>query len=184
MSLSSGMTSPRLTLCLLSLGSLAANAQVAPLKPGLWEVKMERKVDGQKAPDFSDRLKNMPPERRAQMEAALEARGVSQNGNAMRVCHTKETLDRSRLASTLSDCKTDFDKASGSTWKGHTTCEKMHLVSDTEIRFLDSKNYVTQTTATTELGGRTRKTETTTTGKWISADCGNVQPMTMPPQAR
>ena len=40
-----------------------------PIKPGLWQVQMEREVNGQKMPDMSERLKNMPPEKRAQFEA-------------------------------------------------------------------------------------------------------------------
>ena len=49
----------------LTLIAVSASGQVAPIKPGLWQVQMERETNGQKGPDMSERLKHMPPERRA-----------------------------------------------------------------------------------------------------------------------
>ena len=58
----------------------AAQAQtkppVPPIKPGLWQVHIEREVNGQKAPDMSERMKNMPP-KRAQIEAMMKQHGVA-----------------------------------------------------------------------------------------------------------
>ena len=45
-----------------TLSAISANGQVAPIKPGLWQVQMERETNGQKRPDMSERLKNMPPD--------------------------------------------------------------------------------------------------------------------------
>jgi len=50
----------------VAAATFGAQAQTAPIKPGLWQVHMEREVNGQKAPDMSDRLKNLPPEKRGQ----------------------------------------------------------------------------------------------------------------------
>ena len=45
-----------LMITALVLGAaFSAQAQTAPIKPGLWQVHMEREVNGQKAPDMSDR---------------------------------------------------------------------------------------------------------------------------------
>jgi hypothetical protein len=162
---------------LVALAGFAAAGQVAPVKPGLWEVHVDRTIDGQKAPGMEERFKNMPPERRQQMEEMMKARGIDQSGNVMKVCHTKETLDRSRFSNAMPDCKTTFGQSSGSVWKGHTTCARMHLESDTEIKFTGSKSYTSKTSSVSEIGGRTRKSEIVTSGKWLSADCGDVKPL-------
>ncbi len=47
-----------------------AAAQSPPIKPGLWEVGSEREgVDGQERARAAERMKNMPPESRAKLDA-------------------------------------------------------------------------------------------------------------------
>ena len=51
----------RLALCLtVALAPAVATAQTPPIKPGLWEVRSDRKLDGQAAP--ADAMKNLPPD--------------------------------------------------------------------------------------------------------------------------
>jgi hypothetical protein len=64
-----------ITAFVLITGACAVQAQTAPpIKPGLWQVHSEREVNGQKAPDASDRMKDMSPEKRARFEAMMKAR--------------------------------------------------------------------------------------------------------------
>jgi hypothetical protein len=163
--------------CVAALASLAARAQVVPLAPGLWEVHFDRTVDGQKPPDFQERLKNMPPERRQQMEAALKARGMDVSGDEVKVCHTAATLNLKNFLNRVKDCKTNITQSSGPVWKAHTSCPSMHMESDTEVKFDGKKSYKSKTSSVSERDGRTRKTEMITTGKWLSADCGDVKPL-------
>src|SRR5258707_10094871 len=81
----------------LTLIAVSASGQVAPIKPGLWQVQMERETNGQKGPDMSERLKHMPPERRAEAEAAMKKRGIDASGNTVKVCQTREMLDASKF---------------------------------------------------------------------------------------
>jgi len=60
-----------------------------PIKPGLWQIQMEREVNGQKMPDMSERLKNMSPEKRAQFEAMMKQHGVGMGGRPSQVCYTR-----------------------------------------------------------------------------------------------
>jgi hypothetical protein len=165
--------------CAVVLGSFAAHAQVAPLKPGLWEIHMDRLVDGQREPDISERLKNLPPERRAQLEAMMKEHGVGPNANGIKICQTKETLDASRFINPIPDCKTTIGQRTKATWKSHTSCAQMHLESDTELKFIDSEHYSMKSSSVSE-NGQTRKTQTTATGKWLSADCGDIKPIAIP----
>jgi hypothetical protein len=166
--------------CAVAIASFSARAQVAPVKPGLWEVHIDRTVDGQKPPDLSDRLKNAPPERRAQMEAMMKERGIAQSGNAMKVCQTKEMLDRSRFVNPNPDCKTTFGQRTSKVWKSHTACAQMHLESDAEVTFTSSEGYTMKYSSVSEIGGKPRKSQTVVTGKWLSADCGDIKPMSPP----
>jgi hypothetical protein len=45
----------------LRAAAFGAPAQTAPpIKPGLWQIHSEREVNGQKMPDASERIKNIP----------------------------------------------------------------------------------------------------------------------------
>jgi hypothetical protein len=159
-----------------TLFAISANGQVAPIKPGLWQIQMERETNGQKSPDMSERMKNMPPERRAQVEAALKQRGMEATGNTVKVCQTREMLDQSKFVNPLPDCKTTYSSRTNSSWKSHTSCSQLHLESDSEITFSGSENYSMKSTSTIQSAGQTKTTHMTRTGKWLSADCGDIKP--------
>ncbi len=168
-------------LCTLALGTFAAHAQTAPVKPGLWQVHIERETNGQKAPDMSERLKNMPPARRAQVEAMMKQRGMDASGNIAKVCQTREMLDSKHFANPIPDCKTTYSTRTNASWKSHTSCSQSHLESDSEIIFANPENYIVKTTSTTQSGGQTQTSHMTSTGKWLSADCGDIKPLSTTP---
>ena len=162
-----------------TLVAISASGQVAPVKPGLWEVHMERETNGQKMPDMSERLKNMPPERRAQVEAAMKQRGIDASGNTVKVCQTREMLDPAKFVNPLPDCKTTYSSRTNSSWKSHTSCSQNHLESDAEITFSSPESYTVKTTSTLQSAGQTKTTHMTSTGKWLSADCGDIKPLSI-----
>ena len=83
-----------ITAFAIASASLAAQAQTTtplpPIKPGLWQVHIEREVNGQKMPDASERMKNMPPEKRAQFEAMMKSAWGRMGGAGNQVCYTRE----------------------------------------------------------------------------------------------
>ena len=162
-----------------TLVSISASGQVAPIKPGLWQIQMERETNGQKTPDMSERLKNMPPERRAQVEAAMKQRGIEASGNTVKVCQTREMLDPSKFVNPLPDCKTTYSSRTNSLWKSHTSCSQNHLESDSEITFTGPESYTVKATSTLQSAGQTKTTHMTSTGKWLSADCGDIKPLSI-----
>jgi hypothetical protein len=173
-------TSVLLAMLCLTLCAVAP-AQVAPIKPGLWQVQSEREVNGQKAPDMSDRLKNMPPERRAQIEAMMKKQGIDVGGNITKICQTSEMLDSKNFANPIPDCKTTYSSRTNSSWKAHTSCPQNHIESDVEIVFATPENYTVKTDSTIQTEGQTRTTHMTMTGKWLSNDCGDVKPVSTKP---
>jgi len=159
----------------------AVHAQVAPVKPGLWQIQIERETNGQKAPDMSERLKNMPPERRAQVEAMMKQRGIGAAGNVMKVCQTREMLDSKHFVNSLANCKITYSTRTDRSWKSHTSCPQSQLESDVDIVFLNPENYTTKTTSIIQSGGQTKTSHMTMTGKWLSADCGDIKPISTTP---
>ena len=152
-----------------------------PIKPGLWQVQMEREVNGQKMPDMSERLKNMPPEKRAQFEAMMRQHGVGMGGAANQVCYTAEMLEHSPWADMQMDCKPTFSSRTSSSWKWHTSCPKLGIEADGEAIFINSENYTVKSTSVSKMGDKVRNSTANMTGKWVSADCGDVKPLDLKP---
>ena len=167
----------------LVAGACAAQAQTTPpIKPGLWQVHSEREVNGQKAPDASDRMKDMSPEKRARFEAMMKARGVETGAPGMtKMCQTSEMLKHSPWASVQTDCKATFSKQTSAEWKWHTTCPKSGYEADGEAIFRDPENYTVQSTSVSKAGDKVRSSRTTITAEWLGSDCGSVQPLNINP---
>jgi Protein of unknown function (DUF3617) len=170
--------------CALAVTAIAAQAQTAlPIKAGLWQIHSEREVNGQKAPDVSERLKTMSPEKRQQFEAMMKRQGVEVGGGGVmrKVCYSREMLDRGRWPDQEGDCKTDFSSRSGSQWKWRATCPKSGYEGDGEAIFSGPENYVVKSSSVTKAGGQTRTSSTTITAKWMASDCGDLKPFQVEP---
>jgi hypothetical protein len=169
----------------IASGAIAAQAQTTPppppIKPGLWQVHIDREVNGQKMPDASERMKNMSPEKRAQFEAMMKQHGVGTEGAGSQVCYTRETLGHSPWADVQTDCKATFRTRTSSAWKWHTSCPKSDYESDGEAIFTDRENYTVKSSSVSKMGDKVRNSNTTMTGKWLSSDCGGLKPLDAKP---
>jgi len=171
----------RIAALALALTSLpfAAAAQTPPIKPGLWQVHSEREVDGQKAPDMTAQLKDLPPETRRQMEAMMKARGVDASGGGdPKICFDKESLDAGRWRNEQGSCKTDFSAQTPSRWAWKSVCtQPMASTSQGETVFTSPQSYTTKVTTAMTVNGKPTTTRMTMTSKWLAADCGDVKPV-------
>lgn len=174
------------------VASASAAAQTAPpIKPGLWEVRTSRDADGKPAPDMGDRLKNLPPAQRAQIEAMMKQRGVALssdgNGATLKLCMSAESLaqggwqgtgERSEHGAT-ERCKSDVTERSGTTWKWHAACIDPEVVSDGVATFSSSgDSYTVQLTNLVKSdSGVPRTTHLTLNARRLDADCGDLKPI-------
>jgi hypothetical protein len=182
--MSSNFLRPSGALLLCCAGAVAQAQPMPPIKPGLWQVSMQRAVDGHAAPSPTDRLNNLPPEMRAKVEAGMKARGVELGaGGEMKVCHTRESLAQGTWNRQSSTCKTDVKTRSAASWTWHTSCTQPSMETDGETLFANAENYVVKTSSTMTMGGQARSSQNTVTAKWLGADCGDVKPFNTAPAA-
>ncbi len=178
---------PLTITALLVAATFTASAQTAPpIKPGLWQVQSEREVNGQKAPDPMERMKDLPPEARKQMEAMMKQRGVDmgQAGGLQKICHSRESLDQGRWKDDSERCKTDITSRSATAWKWRSVCTQPDAEMEGEAVFSNPENYTVKTLMTSQRGGKPQTMRMTITAKWMGADCGDLKPMQPAPAAK
>lgn len=168
--------------CTVAGATLAAQAQTPlPIRAGLWQVRIESEVNGQKAPDMAERMKSMTPETRAKMEAAMKQRGMDPASNGgTKACYSGEMIERGRLSELTGGCKIDFGSRSSTSWKWHYSCPQLATEGDSEAIFSSPENYVVKSSSVTN-GSKARTSTTTITAKWLAADCGDLKPAQLNP---
>jgi hypothetical protein len=168
-----------LVLSTLAVAISSAQPQTAPpIKPGLWEIKSEREVDGKKAPDPTEHMKNLPADMRAKVEAMMKEKGVGMGeGGVNRVCLSRESLDQGRWQGQADNCKTEFTSRSTSSWKWHSVCTKPESESDGEALFANSEDYTVSTNMKIKVQGQDRLTRMKITAKWAGNNCGDIKPV-------
>jgi len=154
-----------------------AQAQTPPIKPGLWEIKQLGGDD--RSAQMAERMKNMPPDKRAQMEAMMKERGIDITaGGATHVCYDKDSMDISQLDKQTT-CKTDFSSRTSSAWKWHSVCSQFKSESDGEAVFANAENYTINTKTTSTMSGQPKTTQRTMQAKWLGGNCGDLKPFSL-----
>jgi hypothetical protein len=183
-------TSFRLALsaALLALGASAAWAQST--KPGLWEIqhKMGGNPEMDKAmAEMQKQLAAMPPEQRKMMQDMMAKQGGGMptmgagGAMAMKVCITPEMAARNDMPQqTEGDCTTTITSRSGSTLKMKFVCTKPPSSGEGTYTFKGDTAYTMQMTMSSQHQGKPQNMTMDGQGKWLSADCGAIKPMTAP----
>jgi hypothetical protein len=148
-----------------------------PIKPGLWQVHSEREVDGKAQPDISAHMQDLPPEVRQRMESMMKQRGVDMSGDDLKICLSKESLDAGRWQNMQGNCNITYSTRTNKNWKWHSVCTQPAAESDGEALFIDDKHYSIDTTMKINAMGTSNTTHMKINSKWVSADCGDIQPV-------
>ncbi len=174
------------TITLLWLVTAAMSAQAQDLKPGLWELNTRMHSDsGQMEKAMAEaqkQLATLPPAQRKMMEEMMGKQGMGMGaggpGNmVVKVCMTPEMLARDAIATQEGDCKTESSPRMGNTMKMKFTCTKPPSSGEGTVTFVSPQSYTTQMTVTTRAGGKPETIRMDSQGRWLAADCGNIQPM-------
>jgi hypothetical protein len=154
-----------------------AAAQTPPIKPGLWEMKQVGGDD--RMAKMAERMKNMPADQRAKMEAMMKQSGVDiTSDGATHVCYDKDSMDVAQLEKQTT-CKTDYSSRSSSAWKWHTVCSQLKSEGDGEAVFTNAENYTLNITTTSSMSGQPKTTKRTMQAKWLGSNCGDLKPFSL-----
>ena len=170
----------------LAAASFAAGAQT--LKPGLWEIsnKMNSPQMDQAMAEMQKQMASMPPEQRKQMEAMMAQRGMSMPGAApgggmtVKMCMTKEQVERNEVPMEKSDCTMSNQQKSGGTVKFAFSCPNPPSKGEGEFTMSGSEAYSSRVKVTSTVQGKPETMTMEGSGKWLGADCGAIKPMVPP----
>ncbi|HYC47764.1 MAG TPA: DUF3617 domain-containing protein [Burkholderiales bacterium] len=164
----------------------AASAQ--SMKPGLWEVTNNMKSSNPATQNAmaqaQAQMKDMSPQQRKMVEDMMAKQGMQMGmgpaANSMRVCMTKEMVDRNEMPAQQGGCRTTQQSRSGNTLKMAFQCANPPSSGEGEYTFVSPESYRMRMTVRTSVQGKPETMNMDGTGKWISSDCGNIKPMRPP----
>ena len=173
------------TAGLIALTALSAQAQSQ--KPGLWEHSSTMQVSGgemaQQMAEMKKQLAALPPDQRKAMEQMM-GMSVASDGQTMTLkhCVTPEEAAKAFTPSHDDECKYTITQRSAAAIKATFVCKDEGRTSgEGNFQFKGDTAYSGKFNATTLINGKREQVEMTQTGRWLSAQCGNVKPPNTPP---
>jgi len=157
------------------------------IKPGLWENTTTTQMSGMTMPNMPqispDKLAQMPPAQRAQVEAMMKGGGGAPQTNTTKVCITKENLSKPLAGE--KNCTYKLVSSSSSTQQIHVDCTRGNTKSSGDLSFnrVDNEHLkgnmdmkTTGDSSTSGSAGQNMTIKTTFSNKFLSSDCGDVKP--------
>ena len=172
---------------LLLIASLAGAAHAQQMKPGLWEFKQTPQLDPARQAQMAQAQKameSMPPEQRQMIEKMMAQKGVnvSMAGGALTIktCVTKEQAERNMAPVNHQGNCTQEIKRSGNTIQTHFVCTDPASEGDAIVTLRGNEGFTNDVTIRHQRQGKTETTKVSGEGRWLGADCGDVQPIKPP----
>ena len=173
---------------LLAGWSFGAGAQT--LKPGLWEVSNSMKTSSGEIEkgmaQMQAQMAAMTPEQRKMMEGMMAKQGVGTGAGAgapgamlVKMCITREMAERNEIGGREGDCKSSYSPRTGNTMKYSFTCANPPSSGQGEFTFVGVEAYRSKMTMTSTRQGKPEKMDMDGQGKWLSADCGSIKPLSV-----
>lgn len=170
---------------------LASAALAQNLKPGLWEVTNNMQTSsGQMEQSMAQMRKDMaamPPEQRKMMEDMMTKQGVKMGpggpgaGTSMKMCMTKEMVEKNELPAQQGDCRTTHQSRSGNSMKYGIACTNPPATGEGQVVFKGPEAYTMKMVMSSMVDGKPEKMTMEGSGKWLGSDCGSIKPI-MPPK--
>ncbi len=128
----------------------------------------------------------MPAAQRQQMEAMMAKQGINISmgkpggGMSIKVCLTKEMIDRNEVTHQEGHCKQTSSQKSGNSLKFTVVCTEPPATGEGQVTFVSPEAYASKMTITSSHNGKPQTVVMESSGKYLSGDCGAVKPMVMP----
>jgi len=183
------ITNTILLACTCAALGAALPAAAQTMKPGLWALENRMTSDDpaidQAMSVMQQHMANMSPEQRQQMQSMMQQHGVQLDigaGGALqtKICMTREMAERKEFPVQQGDCRQTYTQQSPT--RGHIafTCTKPRVRGEGEVTADNDKSYRAHMKIRSEEEGRNQVVDMDVAGKWLSADCGNIRPVTIP----
>lgn len=163
-------------ILMMSLAGIAAEANAAgKMKAGLWDMTMK-----------SDMLKSVPkipPEQMEQMrKMGIPVPAIQDGSMTTKVCISKAMAERDHppeMNRKEAGCESKNFKMSGGDYSVDIVCDGPELKGNGKAtgHFSSNENFNSVYDFKGTAHGRPVNQHHETTGKWLSADCGDVKPM-------
>jgi hypothetical protein len=183
----------RLRLLVAGIGACAGASVLAQphVRPGLWDETITIKTDDPRANAAMEQMKaklaSMPPEQRAAIEKMMASHGMAPTPggapNAVRVCITKEQIARGFTPDRDGRCSRVNVSTSGNVTKFDFTCVSANdnISGHGTLTTMGDSAFAVSTTADSTSQKRAMHVQSDIAGKFVSADCGDVKPIEVPP---
>jgi Protein of unknown function (DUF3617) len=156
----------------------AALAEPLDVKTGQWESTMTLETSG--APPID--LSQLPPERRARMEAALkkqQAQGPHKSTRVTKSCVTQEELSRmpfqdfeKSMEVQGESCKRTVIAATSRRWREKMECSgKLAITAELSVEALSRESAKGNVTSLARGKDHSMSTKAAFTARWVSAAC-------------
>lgn len=160
-------------------------------KLGLWQTTSKVEIAGMPAmpaapPQLpADALDKLPPDQRAQAEAAMKGRGNMGSGvtSTGKFCMTHDSLSKAMALSGNrgGDCTYKVNSSSASRQEIHMECTQprvnMKMAGDLTVERVDAEHMKGSLVMKVEGSDRSPEFKTTFDSKWVAADCGDIKPL-------
>ena len=171
---------------LLAISCAATGAQAQNLKPGLWEINSTMQSDSgemeKSIADMQKQMAAMPPEQRQIMQEMMARQGVRMGSSGpgaidIKVCMTREMVERNEIATPQGDCKNTYAPRSGNAMKMSFVCTDPPSSGQGQVNFLNPQAYTTKLTVNTRVNGKDEKVSMDGQAKWLASECGTIKPL-------
>jgi len=160
-------------LCLLA----ADKFQPINAKLGLWEVTSTQMMTG--APPIpAEALAKMPPEQRERMEAMFKQRLGQPVVRTNQTCMTQDKLAKAPFAEEKEACQRTIVSSTSKSFEMHQDCTEKNgyqTSADAKYEVVGDNAMKGSIKVKATHDGHTTNMNIDLSGKWLSADCGNVK---------
>jgi len=168
---------------LVLVTALPALAQPLDIRPGLWEVSVQRSGTPV-MPEMSqmppEMLAQLPPAQRAQIEAMMRTRRTVAPGvQAHKVCVTQASLEKTPdFGMAQQGCTRTKDVRSAGGWQVQEVCRSGGNRQTLDIRYEVVDRQTIRGTVKVAISDGADLTMTQEMhGRWLAVDCGDVKPL-------
>jgi hypothetical protein len=162
--------------------ALHAQPATPKVQPGLWEINIALRSQSGKAEaamrEAQAYIARLPADQRQQVQEMMAARGVKlgDKGSTVQACISKEDAERGEVPQQAGDCTQQVLDRSATSMRVKFSCSTTPPANgEATVEFQSPTAYRSKGVVDTQVMGQPERVNVEQTGRWLSADCGEVR---------